>query len=123
MKTVEEEKKDLVGLTGDDFDYIQRARNFGRELHREVYRHVLIVVELDKALEFLSEDIKKELAEFVENWPRWYEKDLTSVEPKENLPGISEKITREIEKMLSGYLPDCQLNVLKKLQKRLPAGE
>jgi len=117
------EIKELIGLAGDDARFVERGVSFGRELHREVYKHIFIIVKLDKSLEFLSEDIKRELAEFLHNWGQWYAKDLISEQPKtleESQACVAEDVAKQIEKTLSDYLPECQGEVVEKLAANLP---
>jgi hypothetical protein len=117
------EEKSLIGLAGDDARFIARSRILSKELHREVYKNIFIIVELDKALEFLDEDNKKNLAEFLHNWGRWYEQDLTPEDPKtlnEYQAGVVDEIVEKTEGLLCQFLPNCQSGVIEKLAANLP---
>jgi hypothetical protein len=82
METKAEEKT-LVGLTGADLDFIAKAKAFTKELHREVYRCVSIICELNAIGEFLAEDDKDELNGLRENWARWHAENLKPDAPTE----------------------------------------
>jgi len=70
------EKKNLVGLTGTDLDFVAKAKAFSKELHREVYRCLNIICELNATGEFLTEDDKDNLNELRENWASWHAESL-----------------------------------------------
>jgi hypothetical protein len=74
MKATVEKK--LMGLTGKDLDYIAKAKTFSKKLHREVYRCLNMICELESAYDFLSEDDKDNFNELRENWARWHAADL-----------------------------------------------
>jgi len=70
------EKENLVGLTGDDANFVAKAKAFSKKLHREIYRCLNVICELESACDILSEDEKRNFSELRENWARWYAEDL-----------------------------------------------
>ena len=79
---VRKEKGDLVGLTGADLDCIAKARAFAKSMHREVYRCLDMLCQLDESCDLFSQDFSDNIKEYRENWARWHVTDLTSEKAK-----------------------------------------
>jgi hypothetical protein len=69
-------KGDLVGLTGADLDCIAKARAFAKNLHREIYRCLSIICELDAACDVLAQDDRDNFNQLRKNWESWHAADL-----------------------------------------------
>lgn len=126
-----EKKKDAakntirIGLTDEDASFIERQKQAVIDTRCEVFRCLKIVVLLNQDSEFLSEDEKQLIAALADKWGRQYAPQLGPKRQslKECQSGVAERVTQQVEELLSEYLPACQFEVLKKLQDRLPVRE
>jgi hypothetical protein len=117
------EAENLMVLSGDDERFIEKAKSLSREMHREVYRCLTVLSELDAAFDCLSEDDEETINSLRENWASWHAEDLKPDEPKtlnEYQVGVVDELVEKTEGLLSQFLPGCQAEVIKKLAARLP---
>jgi hypothetical protein len=99
------ETKNLIGLVGENANFVGRARTFGREVRREVFRCLCILTELDKAFDCFAQDESETLRELCENWGKWHQAVLRPQTLEKSQQGVAERVTQQIEEILSEYLP------------------
>jgi hypothetical protein len=114
-----------IGLSDEDARFIERQRKAVIDTRLEVFRCLKIVALLNQDADFMAEDEKQFLCGLAEKWERMYRPQLLpkKISLKERQAEVVEDVTRKIEEILSGYMPQCQLEVLGKLEARLPIKE
>lgn len=114
-----------IGLTDEDVRFIERQRKAVIDTRLEVFRCLKIVALLNQDAEFMAEDEKQFLCGLAEKWGRMYRPQLLprKMSIRESQDEAAEKVTQQIEKILAEYIPQCQLEVLGKLEARLPIKE
>jgi hypothetical protein len=77
-KVSQETRKCIIGAMQQGFteDYINRAKAFGKEMRREVFRCLRVLTELDEALDVFDVDFTDEISEKRANWAYRNAKDL-----------------------------------------------
>jgi len=115
-----------IGLSDEDSRFIQRQRVALIDTRKEIFRCLRIIVELNQDGEFMDENDKVFLCGLTEKWVSRYSPQLNRQNPKtlkEHQDEVVEEVIQQVENMLSGYLPKCQVKVLEKLQGRLPVSD